>query len=36
MEKENYERVEFTITEFENEDVITTSGAPSTDRYELF
>lgn len=36
MEIENYERTELEITEFDKEDVITTSGAPVPDRYELF
>ena len=30
MKKERYERINLEITEFEAEDVIATSGAPST------
>lgn len=36
MKKENYERTVLIITEFEEEDVITTSVIPDSDRYELF
>ena len=39
MNKETYERVSLEITEFDNEDVIATSGvitsgSPSSDKYE--
>ena len=36
MTNENYERTVLIITEFDEEDVITTSGPPDADRYELF
>ena len=40
MNKETYERVSLEITEFDNEDVIATSGlitsgSPSSDKYEV-